>query len=649
MIFTQHYLGCLSHASYLIGDETTGRAVVVDPRRDIGLYLDEAAAAGLTIERVIETHVHADFVSGHLELAARVGAVISYGAAAEVDFPIEPLADGQRLSLGDVTLEVLATPGHTPESICVVVYEHATDEVPYGVLTGDTLFVGDVGRPDLLASVDPTLSADVLARRLYRSLHDKLLALPDATRVFPAHGAGSSCGRQLSSQTSSTIGEQRRTNYALAPMDEDAFVTAVTEGLPPRPAYFAFDAARNREDHALLDESPPAALTVAAALERRADGAVLLDVREPADFAAGHLCGAVNIGLQGRFAEWAGEVLPPDRDIVLVGDPARAAEAKIRLGRVGYDRVVGQVDDPAGSLARAARAARGELAADDRAAGRAARARADVAGRRRARSGRDRSRDARRCPGDPPRRRDVVAGGDRPRCRCRRLLRERLPLAGRRQRPARGRVHRRVRPPRRLRRVGRRRVAGDGRGGGDAGGRPVGRRPRRAVARRIRGRPPRRARARRVARRARARRPPRADGPGPRAPRRAAGGPAHRRRLPVGWALRDRHPGAARRRVRRREPHRRHGGVVGGRPAGRGAERGHRRARRAQDAAAQLRDDARGPRRRRRDAQRRASTCATTSPPRCSTRRAGASRSTGSSPIRCASTCATCSGCRRTR
>ncbi len=351
MIFTQHYLGCLSHASYLIGDETTGRAVVVDPRRDIGLYLDEAAAAGLTIERVIETHVHADFVSGHLELAARVGAVISYGAAAEVDFAIEPLADGQRLSLGDVTLEVLATPGHTPESICVVVYEHATDEVPYGVLTGDTLFVGDVGRPDLLASVDPTLSADVLARRLYRSLHDKLLALPDATRVFPAHGAGSSCGRQLSSQTSSTIGEQRRTNYALAPMDEDAFVTAVTEGLPPRPAYFAFDAARNREDHALLDESPPAALTVAAALDRRADGAVLLDVREPADFAAGHLCGAVNIGLQGRFAEWAGEVLPPDRDIVLVGDPARAAEAKIRLGRVGYDRVVGQVDDPAGSLA----------------------------------------------------------------------------------------------------------------------------------------------------------------------------------------------------------------------------------------------------------------------------------------------------------
>ena len=183
VILTQHYLACLSHASYLIGDESTGRAVVVDPRRDVGVYLQEAAQGGLRIERVIETHVHADFLSGHLELAARAGAVISYGAGADVGFPIDPLHDGQRLSLGEVTLEILATPGHTPESICVVVWEHPDDPVPHGVLTGDTLFVGDVGRPDLLASAGTDLSADTLARRLYQSLHDKLLVLPDATRV----------------------------------------------------------------------------------------------------------------------------------------------------------------------------------------------------------------------------------------------------------------------------------------------------------------------------------------------------------------------------------------------------------------------------------------------------------------------------------
>jgi glyoxylase-like metal-dependent hydrolase (beta-lactamase superfamily II) len=206
MILTQHYLACLSHASYLIGDETTGRAAVVDPRRDVGVYLDEAAERGLRIERVIETHVHADFLSGHLELAGRTGAVISYGAGADVSFPIEPLHDGQRLSLGEVRLEVLATPGHTPESICIVVWEHADDPAPHGVLTGDTLFVGDVGRPDLLASAGADLSAEALARRLYRSLHDKLLALPDATRVYPAHGAGSACGKALSTETTSPSG-----------------------------------------------------------------------------------------------------------------------------------------------------------------------------------------------------------------------------------------------------------------------------------------------------------------------------------------------------------------------------------------------------------------------------------------------------------
>jgi glyoxylase-like metal-dependent hydrolase (beta-lactamase superfamily II)/rhodanese-related sulfurtransferase len=346
MIFTQHYLACLSHASYVIGDETTGRAVVVDPRRDVGEYLAQAEADGLGIERIIETHVHADFLSGHLELADRTGAVISYGDAAEVEFPIEPLHDGQRLSLGEVTLEVLATPGHTPESICIVVYEHPDDEVPYGVLTGDTLFVGDVGRPDLLASAGSGLSADVLARHLYHSLHDRL-RLPDETRVFPAHGAGSSCGKQLSTETSSTFGEQRRTNYALQAMSEDEFVTVVTEGQPVRPHYFQYDAERNRAVHPLLDEDvPPPLLEGEDVLRRQAAGAVLLDTREPADFAAGHLRGAVNVGLQGRFAEWAADVLPPDRDLVLVGDPGAALETKVRLGRVGLDRVVGQLRDP---------------------------------------------------------------------------------------------------------------------------------------------------------------------------------------------------------------------------------------------------------------------------------------------------------------
>src|SRR5437016_8838931 len=199
MHFVQYYLDCLSQASYLVGDEGTRRAVVVDPRRDVEIYLDDADAHGLRIERVIETHIHADFLSGHLELAAKTGAVISYGKGAGVDFPIEPLRDGELLRLGDVTLQVLATPGHTPESISVVVRERPDDAVPYGVLTGDTMFIGDVGRPDLLSASG--VAPDALARDLYRSLHEKLLVLPDATRVFPAHGAGSACGQNPSTET----------------------------------------------------------------------------------------------------------------------------------------------------------------------------------------------------------------------------------------------------------------------------------------------------------------------------------------------------------------------------------------------------------------------------------------------------------------
>jgi glyoxylase-like metal-dependent hydrolase (beta-lactamase superfamily II) len=236
MIFQQYYLQCLSHASYLIGDQTTGGAVVVDPQRDVAQYLADARANGLRIELVIETHFHADFVSGHLELAEVTGATIAFGAAAagRTEFPIRALRSGERISLGEVTLEVRSTPGHTPESVSVVVYERPEDTVPYGVLTGDTLFIGDVGRPDLLSAVGVTASD--LGRQLYRSLHTQLLTLPDETRVYPAHGAGSACGKNLSTETVSTIGEQRRNNYALQPMSEDAFVEVVTQGQPTGPA-----------------------------------------------------------------------------------------------------------------------------------------------------------------------------------------------------------------------------------------------------------------------------------------------------------------------------------------------------------------------------------------------------------------------------
>jgi len=343
MFFRQYDLACLSLYSYLIGDTTTGRAVVVDPQRDISEYLADAEANGLTIERVIETHFHADFLSGHLELAKATGAVISYGDAAEADFPIDGLAHGQRLSLGEVTLEIRHTPGHTPESISIVVYERP-DAEPWAVLTGDTLFIGDVGRPDLLTSVGRT--ADSLARDLHRSLETQLLTLPDATQVYPAHGAGSACGKHLSAAAFSTIGEQRETNYALRPMTDEEFVDVVTEGQGVAPLYFAYAADANKRQHELLDDhEPPAVLSIDEALDLAERGAVLLDTRPPESFASGHLRGSVNVGLDGRFAEYAGDVARPDQPIVLLGDPGRATEARVRLARIGFDNVAGAVDD----------------------------------------------------------------------------------------------------------------------------------------------------------------------------------------------------------------------------------------------------------------------------------------------------------------
>ncbi|HEX6310877.1 MAG TPA: rhodanese-like domain-containing protein [Acidimicrobiia bacterium] len=343
MIFEQYYLECLSQASYLVADETTGRGVVVDPRRDIDQYLESAREHGVTIELVIETHFHADFLSGHLELAKATGAEIGFGARATPEFAARALRDGERISLGDVTLTILETPGHTPESISVVVFEHADDDVPYGVLTGDTLFIGDVGRPDLLSSIGVT--SDELANMLYDSINHKLMTLPDATRVFPGHGAGSACGKNLSTDLSSTIGIQRAANYAVQPMSRQEFVDVVTEGQPLAPAYFVYDATRNREAHELLHEHErPTPLTIDEALARRREGAVLLDTRDSSSFATGHLVGSVNVGLEGRYAEYVGSVVRPEEEVVLLAEPGTELEAKVRLGRIGYDRVAGYVD-----------------------------------------------------------------------------------------------------------------------------------------------------------------------------------------------------------------------------------------------------------------------------------------------------------------
>ncbi len=342
MFFRQYDLACLSLYSYLIGDTTTGRAVVVDPQRDVGEYLADAKANGLTIERVIETHFHADFLSGHLELAKATGAVISYGEVAEPDFAFEPLADGRILSLGEVTLEIRHTPGHTPESISIVVREHPAD-APWAVLTGDTLFIGDVGRPDLLTSVGRT--AESLALDLRRSLQTKILTLPDSTLVYPAHGAGSACGKHLAAAASSTIGHEKETNYALAPMSEDEFVEAVTSGQGVAPLYFAFAADANRRERPLLDDhEPPSLLSLEEAARLGSAGTVLIDTRAPESFASGHLRGSINVGLDGRFAEYAGDVIRPGQHVVVLGDTGRGTEAKVRLARIGFDDVIGAVE-----------------------------------------------------------------------------------------------------------------------------------------------------------------------------------------------------------------------------------------------------------------------------------------------------------------
>lgn len=353
MIFKQYYLGCLSHASYMIGDEETATAVIVDPQRDIDEYVDDAKNLGLEIKYVFLTHFHADFVAGHLELRDRVGAKVCLGTVAQAEFETLAFKDGESLEFGKIRMKIIDTPGHTPEGISILVYDLAkSSEIPHSILTGDTLFIGDVGRPDLLGSLG--FAADDLAGMLYRSIKEKILPLPDETLVYPAHGAGSMCGRALSTETVSTMGEQRKYNYALQPMSEAEFTALVTTDQPDAPQYFVYDAIMNRKERQTLDESLQLSLKPLGAdelLRQQREGAQVLDVREPADYEGAHVANSINIGLSGRFATFAGILLDSDTPIVIVAEPGREEEAALRLGRIGYDHVVGYLEGGMAALA----------------------------------------------------------------------------------------------------------------------------------------------------------------------------------------------------------------------------------------------------------------------------------------------------------
>jgi hydroxyacylglutathione hydrolase len=346
VIFKQFYLPCLAHASYMIGDEQTGTATVVDPQRDTDQYIAFAAEHRLKIKHVFLTHLHADFIAGHLELRDRAGATIYLGAAAKAGYVFTPMRDGDILEFGRVRLKILETPGHTPESISILVYDlNKSVTQPHAVLTGDTLFIGDVGRPDLRAALG--WSATDLGGMLFDSLHMKLLGLPDQSLVYPAHGAGSLCGKSLSKETVSTLGEQRRTNYALQPMSKEAFISVVTADQPDAPAYFTYDAVLNSEERPTLDETLArvSAMTLDDVLALQAVGAQIIDTRDPSEFAAAQLARSINIGLGGQYATWAGTVLDRDHPIVIIADLGRESEAATRLGRIGFDHVVGYLKD----------------------------------------------------------------------------------------------------------------------------------------------------------------------------------------------------------------------------------------------------------------------------------------------------------------
>lgn len=342
MYFKQFYLGCLAHASYLIGSD--GEAAVIDPQRDVDEYIAEADANGLQIKYVIETHLHADFVSGHQELAARTGAEIVFGDKANAAFKYRPVHDGEEIMMGQVSLRFMETPGHTPEGICILVTDNDVSAQPEKLLTGDTLFIGDVGRPDLAGGKGYT--PQMMAEMLYESLHGKILTLPDDVEVYPAHGAGSMCGKNMSKKTWSTIGEQRKFNYALQSMTKEQFVSMMTADLQEAPAYFPRDAEINRAGARELSQLlPPQALPPQRVSELRDEGHILLDVRSAADFGAGHVPGSVNIGLGGQFAIWAGSLIPLNSAIVLIADTsAQVDESVVRLARVGIENVKSYLD-----------------------------------------------------------------------------------------------------------------------------------------------------------------------------------------------------------------------------------------------------------------------------------------------------------------
>ena len=353
MILEQHFLGCLAQASYFIADKSTSKALVVDPRRDVDIYLERAEALGTEICAVLLTHSHADFLAGHLELQSATGATIYMGAAAQVEFDMQPLRDGQVLTVGQVQITALATPGHTLDSTCYLVHDLAeSSEQPHAVLTGDTLFIGDVGRPDLSSGEGP--GAAEMAGMLFDSLRSKLLPLPDETLVYPGHGAGSACGRSMSQERSSTMGVQRTENYALGNLSREAFVTEVVPNQPMIPAYFLRAVQLNQTQHDLLPQVLERALRpldLAAFQELQDEGAQVLDVRPAAQFQEGHLEGSLWVGLDGQFATWCGTVLDLEAPVLIVGEEQQAQEAVTRLGRVGVDNVQGYLAEASTVLA----------------------------------------------------------------------------------------------------------------------------------------------------------------------------------------------------------------------------------------------------------------------------------------------------------
>jgi hydroxyacylglutathione hydrolase len=339
--FEPFYLGCLAHASYLVADREAGVAAVIDPQRDIDQYLEAAARLRVRIAHAFLTHFHADFLAGHLELRDRTGAEICLGSRAQAEYRFRAFADGESLPLGGGRLQVLHTPGHTPESITLLVFDPEA-AAPRAALTGDTLFLGDVGRPDLRASLG--WSAEDLGNLLYDSLHEKLLPLPDATLIYPAHGAGSLCGKQLSREAVGLLGDQRRLNYALQPMSREAFLQLVLADQPDAPAYFTYDAVLNTRERPNLEASLQEGLrplSVEAAEQATAAGAIVLDTRDTAAHARAHWRGAINIPLEGAFATWCGTLLAVDAPIVILAHPGREREAAMRLGRIGFDHIAG--------------------------------------------------------------------------------------------------------------------------------------------------------------------------------------------------------------------------------------------------------------------------------------------------------------------